>query len=208
MTSDYSNRRAVLKLLSAAAITACTPVTNKLWKPHAEQNIVVTGAGIVGAAIAYHLAKNGAQVTVIEKIAPASHATRASFAWANATWAKQPRHYHTLNQRGVSDWQALSQELGIPMRWSGSVEWFNDADRQVILAEQIAEQHSWGEPARMIDANALRVLEPHLEVGSLSTAAFSPNDAALDPIEATHRLLAAAKRLGEKAQSEGCFPFP
>jgi glycine/D-amino acid oxidase-like deaminating enzyme len=42
--------------------------------------IVVVGAGIVGAAIAYNLAMSGAPVTVVERSTPASGATAVSFA--------------------------------------------------------------------------------------------------------------------------------
>ena len=54
--------------------------------------IVVAGAGIVGSAIAYHLAKYGAQVTVIEKKRPASGTTEKPFGWINATFSKKPWH--------------------------------------------------------------------------------------------------------------------
>ena len=56
------------------------------------------GGGIIGCAISYYLAKAGAQVTLVERDTLASKASRGTFAWINATWAKQPRHYHRLNQ--------------------------------------------------------------------------------------------------------------
>ena len=55
-------------------------------------NVTVIGAGIVGSAIAYTLAKRGATVTVIDKGRPGGGATSHSFAWINAT-AKNPRRY-------------------------------------------------------------------------------------------------------------------
>jgi len=49
----------------------------------AKQKIIVVGVGIVGASIAYHLARAGAAVTVLEQNCPASGVTGKSFAWIN-----------------------------------------------------------------------------------------------------------------------------
>lgn len=186
------DRRTLLKSLMAAALAGCGPrptETNRL-------RVVVAGAGIVGASIAYHLARAGASVTVIDKLGPATHASRGTFAWINATWAKQPRHYHALSQDGVANWKDLQQLLTLPIRWGGSLEWFDNEERQELLAAQIAEQAEWGEPARMVGAQEIADLEPDLNISPGVSVAYSPNDGAVDPVIATQRLLAAAERLG------------
>lgn len=158
--------------------------------------VVVAGAGIVGASIAYHLAKAGASVTVIDKEGPATHASRGTFAWINATWAKQPRHYHAFTQDSLANWKQLQESLSIPIKWGGSLEWFDGEERQQKLAAQIAEQVEWGEPARMISAAEVAELEPNLNFNSGAYAAYSPNDGAVDPVLATQMLLKAAEDLG------------
>ena len=186
------DRRTLLKSLVAAALGGCGPrltETNQL-------RVVVAGAGIVGASIAYHLARAGASVTVIDKQGPATHASRGTFAWINATWAKQPRHYHALSQDGVANWRDLQESLQLPVRWGGSLEWFDSDERQELLATQIAEQVEWGEPARMVDASEIAALEPGLNIDPGVSAAYSPNDGAVDPIIATQSLLGAAERFG------------
>ncbi|MEM7218653.1 MAG: FAD-binding oxidoreductase [Pseudomonadota bacterium] len=182
---------------------AATPLAAGCAAPEADLRglrVVVAGAGIVGAAIAYFATLAGARVTVIDRAAPASHASRGTFAWINATWAKQPRHYHALNQRGVERWSELAASLSIPIRWGGSIEWFADPARQARLARQIAEQQAWGEPACMIGADELSALEPNLDPGSADAFALSPRDGAVDPVAATHALLAAATERGAKVR--------
>lgn len=44
-----------------------------------EKHMIVIGAGIMGASIAYHLASRGIKVTVIDKDQPSSGATGSSF---------------------------------------------------------------------------------------------------------------------------------
>jgi glycine/D-amino acid oxidase-like deaminating enzyme len=186
------DRRTLLKLLAA------TPVMSYSHRGLGASplRVVVVGAGIIGASIAYHLAKSGASVTVIDGEGPATHASRGTFAWVNATWAKQPRHYHSLNQEGLGNWKSLQQALNLSIRWQGSLEWFEDAKRQEKLVTQISEQARWGENARMVGAARLAELEPGIDFGGAQQAALSENDGALDPIAATGALLNAAQKLG------------
>ena len=193
------DRRALLKLLSAVALTGCTG-TRQAEKP---LRVVVVGAGIVGASIAYHLARAGAEVSVIDKQGPATHASRGTFAWINATWAKQPRHYHELSQISVSNWRSLQRALNLPVRWGGSLEWFESSERQNKLTQQITEQREWGEPARMINAREFAELEPEVRFNRNLQAALSPNDGTVDPVVATMKLLAAAKKLGAVVRFPG-----
>ena len=48
--------------------------------------VVIVGAGIIGASLALHLQRRGASATVIEAAEPGGIATRASWAWINASW--------------------------------------------------------------------------------------------------------------------------
>lgn len=189
------DRRSLLTLLTGIAAVPAIGIDQRQARP---LRIVVAGAGIVGASIAYHLAKAGAAVTVIDRQAPASNASRGTFAWINATWAKQPRSYHALNQAGVTRWKSLQQELRLPVRWGGSLEWFADAERQKILATQIAEQRDWGERARMVSAPELAALEPQVNFAGVEQVAFSENDGAADPVRTTRAFLSAARSHGAR----------
>jgi len=185
------DRRTLLKLLSATALVGCAP--SQTGNP---LRVVVAGAGIVGASIAYHLAKAGVLVTVIDKTGPATHASRGTFAWINATYAKQPHSYHTFAQQSLSGWHGLQSELNLAVRWGGSLEWFDGAARGEKLIAQIAEQAAWGEDARMIGAAEMAEMEPNLDFGNTAQVAYSGNDGAVDPVAATNALLAAAQKLG------------
>ena len=156
------------------------------WALSAAPHVAVIGGGIVGCSIAYHLAKSGARVTLIEQHALATGASHGTFAWINATWAKQPRHYHQFSQAGVKAWRRLEHELTIPVKWGGSLEWFASATRQQQLLSDIKEQIAWGEPARMVAKERLEQLEPNVDFSGTSDAAFSPNDGAVNPVLASH----------------------
>ena len=94
--------------------------------------IVVVGAGIIGASIAYHLVKRGAKVAIVDAVRPGAGATEKSFGWINATFSKRPQAYFDLNQLGLAGWRRLETELGgeLKVQWGGSVAWARGADRR------------------------------------------------------------------------------
>ncbi len=91
------NRRTLLKLLALTPLAPSAQEYTRSQQPH----ILVVGAGLIGASIAYHLSIAGAKVTIIDKQGPASHASLGTFGWINASYAKQPEHYHSLSQQSV-----------------------------------------------------------------------------------------------------------
>lgn len=187
------DRRSALKLFSSLSALS---ITGPVFANKPQKKVVVIGAGLIGASAAYYLSQVGCKVTLIDQLRPASHATRGTFAWLNATWAKQPQDYHHLNQLGLREWHAIAPLLKIPVRWNGSIEWFSSAARTEKLEQQIAEQIEWGEPASMLDANSVRQKEPNIRISDNVTAAFSANDGAVDPIFATQCFIDAATHLG------------
>ena len=76
----------------------------------AGKRVIVVGAGIIGASIAWHLAKAGAEVTVIEAGQPGGVATRNSWAWINASWGN-PEIYFRLRTRSMAEWRRIDREV-------------------------------------------------------------------------------------------------
>src|SRR5437763_13160094 len=85
--------------------------------------IVIVGAGIIGASIAYHLARHGARVTIVDAGEPGGLATRASWAWINASWGN-PEFYVRLRLRSMKEWRRLAEEIpDLRPRWVGGLLW-------------------------------------------------------------------------------------
>ena len=98
----------------------------------ARKHVIVVGAGIIGAAIALSLARAGARVTVLDAGAPGGIATRASWAWLNASWGN-PEPYFRLRVRALAEWRALAEtvpDLGV--LWPGSLYWEVAPDEGVV----------------------------------------------------------------------------
>ena len=139
--------------------------------------VAVVGAGIVGGAIAFHLARRGAEVALIDAGEPGMGATSHSFAWINS-FGKEPRHYGALNRRALDTWDRFARLLGtdIGLRWGGQLTWAATDEDAEALARKVAGLQSWGYVARMIDEAEMLRLEPGLRPGTVKAAAYSDND--------------------------------
>jgi len=193
MSGARLHRRTLLQLALGAAFTHLPRIAAA---PPAR--IVIAGGGIMGANLAYRLAKRGAVVTLVERTRPASGATANSFAWINSTYSKQPWTYFNLNRLGIEAWQQLDREMPgeLPLRWGGSVEWYGEERRAAEFREEVRHHQAWGYPTHPIDEAALRALERHIEPGRVAAAAHAEIEGSADPVRATEVLLARAARLG------------
>lgn len=196
--SKQVQRRQFNRWLVSASLIPMAGKVLALEALRPKARVAVVGAGIVGSAITYHLAKRGLDVTLLDRNAVASASSHGTFAWINASWAKQPESYHALNQMGVDAWHRLQQALNLPIKWGGSLEWFAAAERQDRLSRDVQEQQAWGEPAKMLTQLEASALEPRVAFGGAGHVALSPRDGALDPVLISQRLVNAAKSHGAR----------
>ncbi len=166
-------------------------------EPRPRPRIVVVGAGIIGSSIGYHLARRGAEVAICEKRRPAAGATWDSFAWINATFDQRPRAYFELNRLGMLGYQDLEDELDeLRVEWGGGVQWFADDAGGEWLRDQVRSHRAKGYATRLIGRSELASLEPELDPGPVSAAAYCPEEGSVDPVAATETLLDAAQAAG------------
>ncbi|MBW3601384.1 MAG: FAD-binding oxidoreductase [Actinobacteria bacterium] len=142
-----------------------------------EIRVVVVGAGVVGACVAFRLVQAGARVTVVDAQTPASGASGATFAWVNAS-AKRPKEYFELNRAGVAEHPRLAEELadGSWLHPTGTVCWTADES----AAERVAECNAAGYTTELLDAAGVRAREPSLSVPEDMVAALFPQEGWVD----------------------------
>jgi glycine/D-amino acid oxidase-like deaminating enzyme len=159
--------------------------------------VIVIGAGIIGASIAYRLSRRTPNVTVLDAAKPGMAASRASYAWMNAR-PKPPREYHALSRMGLDAWSRLERKLrgDIGITWGGEVRWAATDDGAAELRDEVALMQSWGYPIRMINADELRSMEPALAADPITAAAYGDAEGHVDNSIAIPALLGAAIRNG------------
>ena len=160
-------------------------------------NVTVVGAGIVGAAIAYSLAKRGAAVTVVDKGRPGGGATSHSFAWINAT-AKHPVSYHNFNRRSLGMWDrfAWGLDVDVGLRWGGQLEWASTEDGAAELKSRAQQLQEWGYPCQVINAAQMAQLEPGLSLRQVAAAVYCELDGMVEPAIAAEACVRAAAKHG------------
>jgi glycine/D-amino acid oxidase-like deaminating enzyme len=158
--------------------------------------VIVIGAGVMGASVAYRLALAGADVTVLEATRVGGGTSGISFAWTNAH-RKPPKPYHDLNVAGMKAHAGLRDEFGATPWWhgGGSLEWEPEAGR-AAQRENVQQLQSWGYAAEWIDRNEVHELEPDIDLAAIGDAAvaYFPDEGWLDPVVYAHAMLSAAQR--------------
>lgn len=147
--------------------------------------IIVVGAGIVGASIAYHLSRcKDVAVTVLERDEPCAGASGHSFAWLNS-FGKDPVSYHHFNRRSMDIWDRFARRLGgdLDLHWGGELRWERAPERAEALRQRIVQLQARGYPIRIISRDELCELEPGLSPGPVTIASFSEIDGRVDPLK-------------------------
>jgi glycine/D-amino acid oxidase-like deaminating enzyme len=159
--------------------------------------VLVLGAGIVGAAVAERLAaRDGLEVTVVDKATPASGASGASFAWVNSN-GKTPAAYHQLNVAGMAEYARRRELLGDAYRPVGHLEVAADPAAATRLAATVAALDAVGYRAVPIRAARLRELEPALALpAEPELVVHFPDEGYCDVDRVVGRLLATVRGCG------------
>lgn len=158
------------------------------------KHIVVIGAGIVGASLAYHLAGKGAQVTVVEAGEIASGVTATSFAWINTSHSA-PDPIAALRGAAIGEFRRLQRELpDLEIRWAGALCYGAGTDAALQATDHASS-------TTQVPRSRILELEPTLK-NPPEHALFKAEEGAMDAVQATHVLIAAAQALGAKVLTQ------
>ena len=154
------------------------------------ERVIVIGAGIVGASLAYHLAGKGANVTLVEAEDIASGVTGSSFAWLNASHP-EPDPIAQLRGSAIKEYRRLETQLpGLEIRWTGALSYSAMAIEGLPISGHQAS-------AKLVSRSQILDLEPNIKKPPQS-ALYKPEEGALDAVAATHALIAGAEAYGAK----------
>lgn len=171
--------------------------------------VVVIGAGMVGAMLAYRLALRGMRPLVIEANAPASGASGRlaglALAGLGDHFPRVTRLVRAAGGRSILDYtrrsldllEELHDELG-GFDWSrcGSLDLYltqAEEEHGRRLARQQADE---GLEVRILDRAELGALAPGLDASRVRSGRWTSGDGLLHPIRLVYALLAAAKAHG------------
>jgi len=164
---------------------------------HAE--IVIVGGGIVGASVAYHLAKLGRRDIVLLEQGKLTCGTT----WHAAGLVGQMRPNRSMtrmSQYGIQLYSSLEQETGLATGWKqcGSVNVARTPERWIVFQRQAAMARSFGIEVELITPQQALVKWPILRIDDLQGALWFPADGKANPADLAMSLAKGARNLGVK----------
>lgn len=157
------------------------------------KHVVIVGAGIIGASIAFRLAEAGAAVTLVDRAGIGAGASSKSFGWINANDAN-PEGYNHFRQDALAAWRRVPEQLDVPVRWQGSLGCEMGADAVRAHAAALTAR---GCAARVIEAPQIAELAPGV-AGLTDVAVFCADEGAVDPAAAARAFVGGAVALGAR----------
>ena len=156
--------------------------------------IVIIGGGVIGTSIAYHLAKQEAHVTLIEKKDLASGSSGACDGLVFMQ-SKKPGVHLSLAMESLKRFEILQKDLptDIEFKKAGGMVIIETEAEYLAMEKFIKEQQAIGLDVMLLDQSQALGKEPFLSPDILGST-FSPLDAQVNPINLTLGFALAARR--------------
>lgn len=167
----------------------------------ASAEVVVVGAGVVGTAITYFLAREGVRVCLLERGDIAS-GTSSACGHAVALQTKVPGPKLELARQSLALFHRLAEELETDIEFErcGSTIVAETEAEVSFLQAKVAKLQAAGVPVEFVDSQALRSLHPALSPHLLA-ASYCPEDVTLNPMSLALGFVRAARRLGAEVRT-------
>lgn len=173
--------------------------------------VVIAGGGVIGCAIAYYLAKAGADVTVLERGNIAQEASSASAGMVLAPFDTGGSKAMARLQQASFDMypklvKQLAEESGTDLEYKlcGLIRPACDEKQAEHLRALAKRKRNQRAGVEWVEGNVVRELEPALS-DKLVGAAFSPNDSDLNPGLLTRAFAKAATNHGATVRRRVAF---
>jgi sarcosine oxidase, subunit beta len=159
-------------------------------------DFVILGAGVMGAAIAFHLARRRAgRIVVIEKDHAGSGGSGRSSALVRMHYSFAAEvQLALISLKIFEQWQEIVGEAGV-FRKTGFVRIVHPSEIE-LLKRNVAMQRSLGARVELIDLGQLRELEPDWCVDDVELAAYEPDSGYGDGNVVAVDFLTRAREMG------------
>jgi glycine/D-amino acid oxidase-like deaminating enzyme len=160
--------------------------------------VLIIGAGVIGASIAFHLTRYGIKPLVIEKSDPAAGSSGACDGLVFLQ-SKKPGLHLKLALESRKRFDALSETLGrrIEFKNPGGMCLIEDEAELAAMRLFVDAQRRSGLEVELIDGDEARRREPCLSEKVIA-ATYSALDSQVNPYALTFAFMAAAKSAGAR----------
>lgn len=165
-----------------------------------QTRVVIIGGGAVGASCAYHIARAGWDVVLLEK-----NELTAGSTWHAAgncpsfstSWAVMNMQRYSLEL-----YRRLADEVDYPMNYhvTGSIRLGHTRERMMEFERALGMGRRQGMALEMLQVSDLKDRYPFLETHDLEGALYDPDDGDIDPAQLTQALARGARMAGARIE--------
>ncbi|XP_066995066.1 pyruvate dehydrogenase phosphatase regulatory subunit, mitochondrial isoform X2 [Anabrus simplex] len=193
--SEVLSRRRI----SCSSVKSCEPNDCHDSLTPKNARVVICGGGVMGAAVAYHLAQLGwGPHTVLVELGRCGGGT--TWHLSGLVGAFKPTLTQVkLAQSSIQLYKDM-EEMGLKTGWKqcGSLSIARTRDRMTVFRRMKAQSISWNIECELVTPQEAQKLCPLLAVDDLQGGLWIPGDGVGDPYQICLSLIAAAKKGGVK----------
>src|SRR5262249_2822365 len=166
-------------------------------------DVVIVGAGIMGASTAYHLARRGAgRIVVLERDTVCSGSTALASGGIRHQYAN--RIGVLLTRHSIVTYENFLDEFGVDPQFRQHgylILVATDADLEQAT-RNVALQAELGVDVRLLTRDDIAAMFPYLATEDLLGGTYSPRDGYADPYLACTAIAARARALGVRIETD------
>ncbi|WP_080055606.1 TIGR03364 family FAD-dependent oxidoreductase [Spirosoma aerolatum] len=151
-------------------------------------DLIIVGAGALGTFHAYHAAKSGLRVLLLEKDRYPIQATVRNF--GQVVPSGLAGRWFDYGRRSLEIYQRIQQETDLTVRANGTIYIASDNDEWTLVNELCGRYQQIGYPCSLLTKaeclDKYPTLQPDYVVGGL----FFPGEMSVEPEQMIHRLIA------------------
>ncbi len=171
------------------------------WQGAAE--VIVVGGGIMGASVAYHLARRGCSgVVILERDRLAEGSTSLSAGGIRQQFS-HPANIR-ISQESVRVFERFHQEFGAPIDFHqvGYLFLATSPEAWAEFQANVEVQRGLGVPVEGLTPEEIHRRWPYLAVDDVVGGTFCPEDGYADPYSVAMAYASAARRLGVRIEEK------
>ncbi|RLE32655.1 FAD-binding oxidoreductase [Candidatus Acetothermia bacterium] len=160
-------------------------------------DVVIIGAGVTGAALAYELARRGIRdVLIFERKFPCSGASGRCGGGIRQQFTTP--HNIRLAMESVNRYETLSEELGVDIEFiqGGYLILAETEEEREAQRKAVALQNELGLPSRLLTPREAKEVLPLLDETTIVSATYCPTDAHANPFRVVEGYLTRARDRG------------
>jgi sarcosine oxidase subunit beta len=160
-------------------------------------DIVIIGAGAIGASIAYHLARRGARdVVVLEREMVGAGSTSKAAGGIRVQFGTRVEIEFSL--RSIEFFKRFEDEMGVPCdyRQEGYLMLISDEADLARFRRNVELQRGMGADVRILPPDDARAIVPELNLDGVLAAAWGPMDGHASPNDVVQAYAARARERG------------